>query len=187
MDEQNQNLNVSVPQAAPEAPRKSKFWKFAVWFVVIVIVAGVALWVVDYFSPEARYARMAREGQEQYENLVKLYQDELRADVYGGKTPEETLRMFVEALRSGDVELASKYFFVDASGDRSKWIDFLNGAKEAGQLNQMANDIESDARPLETSDSNDYAFALFNKDGTVGVLIDMKFNEFAEIWKIESL
>lgn len=33
-----------------------------------------------------------------------------REDVYGGKTPEETWALFLDALKKKDVELASKYF-----------------------------------------------------------------------------
>jgi len=36
-------------------------------------------------------------------------------DTYGGKTPEETLNLFIEALKKEDLELASKYFVLLAT------------------------------------------------------------------------
>lgn len=181
-----ENITQQGDQTGVVTSSKSKYWKFTVWFVGIVVTAGVVLWAVDYFSPKARHARMAREGQEQYENLVQAYQDELRADMYGGKTPEETLQMFITALRSGDVELASKYFFVSATVDRSKWIDLLNDVKRKGYLNQMASDLEQydTARALY---GPYYLFVYKNDDGTVGLQLTMILNEAAGIWKIESL
>jgi hypothetical protein len=32
------------------------------------------------------------------------------ADTFGGKTPAETLSLYIDALKKGDYELASKYF-----------------------------------------------------------------------------
>lgn len=37
----------------------------------------------------------------------------IAADTYGGKTPQETLDMFIAAVEKGDYELASKYFVVE--------------------------------------------------------------------------
>ena len=52
----------------------------------------------------------------------------------------------------------------------------------------MANDIEKDAKPLtKISDKENFSYALFNDDGPVGISIDLKFNEYSGVWKIESL
>src|SRR3990167_4021988 len=47
---------------------------------------------------------------ETYQKVEKAYVEAMTADTYGGKTPQETLDLFVDALKKGDVELASKYF-----------------------------------------------------------------------------
>ena len=39
----------------------------------------------------------------------ELYQ-KMMADTYGGKTPQETLELFIAAVEKGDYELASRYF-----------------------------------------------------------------------------
>ena len=81
-------------------------------------------------------------------NLVNSYEqarkdEEARkmADTFGGKTPQETLQMFIDAVEAGDYELASKYF---VEGKREEWKgellltnrnnsieDFLESVKES--------------------------------------------------------
>jgi len=64
------------------------------------------------------------------EELDEYYRkvDELKAsDTYGGKTPEETLRMYIDALKAGDMELASKYFRLE---DQEKELGELVVLKE---------------------------------------------------------
>ena len=43
------------------------------------------------------------------------YREAMRQDTQGGKTPEETLRLFVSALREGNIELASAYFILEGT------------------------------------------------------------------------
>lgn len=117
----------------------------------------------------------------------KMIEDAYRNDTYGGKTPQETLDLFVEALRAGDIELASKYFALDDNLSRGQWLQFLYEVKNSGKLETMANDISLYARPMPSSYEGDYSFALFNDDGIVEVLIDMELNPISKVWKIESL
>src|SRR3989304_3783323 len=55
-----------------------------------------------------------RKGVENFaETLKRLEQEDYRramTDTYGGKTPQETLQMYIDAVEKGDYELASKYF-----------------------------------------------------------------------------
>ncbi|AKM84052.1 TPA: hypothetical protein DCZ46_01845 [Candidatus Campbellbacteria bacterium] len=56
----------------------------------------------------AEFMKDMEEGDVE-EYLAK--KDQLYAqDIYGGATPEETLDLYIEALKVGDLELASKYF-----------------------------------------------------------------------------
>ncbi len=40
-----------------------------------------------------------------------------KADTFGGKTPEETIDLFISALKLGDIQLASKYYDVRVQKD----------------------------------------------------------------------
>lgn len=129
MDELNQNQNSAIPPAAPPAPQKSKFWKFVVWFVAIIVVAGIVVWVADYLSPEARSTRETQRNYELYQQSINEMEAALRADTYGGATPQETLDLFITALRGGDVELASRHFELKDGLSDPKWLEDLQNAK----------------------------------------------------------
>lgn len=119
----------------------------------------------------------------------------MKADIYGGKTPDETLKMFIDALKKEDIELASKYFALNTNEKseyyltRKEWEFYLKEMKERNMLQQMAEDIEKNAKPLtETLDNTkEFSYGLFDYDGTIGVLISLKFNKYSGVWKIESL
>ena len=48
-----------------------------------------------------------------FEKEIADKKAKIAADTYGGKTPQETLDMFITAVEKGDYELASKYFVVE--------------------------------------------------------------------------
>ncbi len=93
----------------PNAPRKSARWKFVfgllgIIFLTLAILAGGKF----YF-----FWRGTRAVQELAEALKRAEEEDYQramADTYGGKTPQETLRMYIDAVEKGDYELASRYF-----------------------------------------------------------------------------
>ncbi len=152
----------------------NKKYFFLVLVLILVAVGGAGY----YFWP-----RQADPGM----LLIQNYERAMRADIYGGKTPEETLKMFVEALKKEDVELASKYFLLDDNGSREKWVVFLDDLKQRQVMIKLSEDINSKAEPENGLYEGDYKFLLRNKDKTVGLQIDMELNKYSGVWKIESL
>ena len=70
--------------------------KYFLQFVVIVLVGAGIFFGVGYYryrtSPEYR----------QYQDLL-AQKERYMADTYGGDTPEETLELFISALKAGDI------------------------------------------------------------------------------------
>lgn len=93
-------------------------------------------------------------------------------DVYGGKTPEETLKLFIQALKEENIELASKYFALETNTQDpdyltiNKWVKFLNEIKNKNLLMKMADDIEKNIKLLSKNDIES-SFGLFNDEGVV--------------------
>src|SRR3989344_9575072 len=83
--------------------------------VVILGIAGFFIW--ERYQGYGEYRN--------YKALEQRYIEAMTADTYGGKTPQETLDLFVAALRAEDVELASKYFLLDENLSREKWNNLL--------------------------------------------------------------
>lgn len=103
MEQQIENMDTN---------RKSKFWKFVLWFAGIVIVAVVGLWVLgDYQWKQG--IKAFEEWVESTKQAAADFEARKAADTYGGATPQETLRLYIEAVERGDYELASKYFVLD--------------------------------------------------------------------------
>ena len=104
-------------QLAPSSPSQSpapkrKLWKFVVAFLAIILfslVAFVGVAIFEQWRGERAVERLA-EALRQAEQ--EIYQKQL-ADAVGGKTPQETLRLYIEAVEKGDYELASKYWVME--------------------------------------------------------------------------
>ena len=87
-----------------------KSWlKHALAFLGILIVVLLALAIWEGYKIERQRDAvlgisdaLKREQEENYRRAM--------TDTYGGKTPQETLRMYIDAVEKGDYELASKYF-----------------------------------------------------------------------------
>ncbi|KKS98780.1 MAG: hypothetical protein UV75_C0015G0007 [Candidatus Giovannonibacteria bacterium GW2011_GWA1_43_15] len=108
------------------------FWKFFAGLLAIVVLGFLVIYGADFYN-NPRILRdwlEARKTQKQYEDLKKLYE----ADTYGGKTPEETLALFIDALKKGDTDLAAKYVFID---DQENVRADLLQAKTTGNLNKV--------------------------------------------------
>lgn len=159
------------------------FWGVLV-AMVLVVSGGYWIWKT-YFSYDPVKV---------YQEAEQKYIAAMTADTYGGKTPQETLDLFVEALRAGDVELASKYFTLNSDSNseyyltRNEYLASLAQLKNDDRLNDIA-EIVSTATPDLNSilDENDYKFVARDNSGKLMAYINMQFNTLSQVWKIESL
>lgn len=148
--------------------------KLIVGFAAIAVLAVLAWFVAISLNPEARQEREARKYledlQEQYEN-----------DTYGGKTPEETLALFIAALEKGDIELASKYFVIEEQEER------LNYFREVENAENMVALVAELSYPYEKrefgSGNSRYIFDIYNLDADTHMQLDIG-NGTNGIWKI---
>ena len=117
--------------------------------VLILVVLAVA-WVFTNGLPWYQDWQVRRA----YEKLNEPYYN----DTYGGKTPEETYDMFIDALKKGDVELASKYFVVES---QDNWLTTLNKYKQGNYLDNFLEELENTKEKwsrTETKKSDSAAF-----------------------------
>ena len=164
-------------------------WKFLIAFaaIILLVLAGYWLWS-NRLSPEAKQAREMNANYDKYFAYKAGLEEAMRADTYGGKTPEETLNLFIEALRKNDVDLAFQYFILKENGERDqKWKEGLVKTRDAGKLQEVANSLTGAKPDLEgRAYEKDYKFNVY-KDNEFEGYIDMEFNEYSGVWKIESL
>lgn len=181
MEEQNLLL--------PAPGNKNKYWKFVIGFLAIIVLVGGGYFVwAKYLSPQARYTRQTQENYQKYLDWQKNFETAMKNDTYGGKTPEETLKMFIDALKKDDVELASKYFALDENGDiNQKWAKGLQDTKEAGKFQELAS-LLSKAVPAkeDITSMEDFKFRVY-EGGILKAYINMQLNKYSGVWKIESM
>ncbi|MDP3733290.1 MAG: hypothetical protein Q8Q91_01995, partial [Candidatus Daviesbacteria bacterium] len=141
---------------------------------VVIVVLGIgAISGVQYlkyrYSPEYKTYKEAQ-------RLIKEYNE----DPYGGNTPEETLQLFIDALKKGDIDLASKYFVME------KWEEInkrFNGLDE----NQISSMVEKLQRTELTKQENTAFFTLVDKNRVVESELVMIKHRVNKRWKISEL
>jgi len=159
-----------------EQPKGKKI-KFIIWFVIllfgVITVVNLSLFgwykLTQYLNTK-KVQQLAEELQKQQE---EQYQ-KVMSDTYGGKTPQETLKMYIDAVEKGDYELASKYFI---EGKQEK--------EKQSLLNSKREDIENILNLLKQSLKSDGSFSA-DKNGFIirkPILVD--FVRYPNgIWKI---
>jgi hypothetical protein len=127
----NQNIGQEV---------KKPFWRAGVKYI-LVIVGALIIYVlivnIYYYFRLRAGARMAEMAWQMERDQQEAYQRAL-GDNYGGKTPKETLQMYIDAVESGDYELASKYF---VESKQEEWRQRLKNLSETKTTNNMLNPV----------------------------------------------
>ena len=92
--------------------------------LTFVIVFGVLIWVGN--NTEKLNEKIRDWQSQKYEQALQKYIDEMRAryaaDTDGGKTLEETIDLFINALKAGDIEKASKYYVLEKQEEELNFL-----------------------------------------------------------------
>ena len=120
------------------------------WYGVLflVLLAGGVLWFVLNGMPYINNLRANWEAKRIQAQWEKPY----REDKYGGKTPEETYDMFLDALRKGDTILASKYFVVYK---QDNWLKTFQEYKSQNLLINLISELEQNRKFWTSQNRND--------------------------------
>ncbi|MEK7182517.1 MAG: hypothetical protein AAB679_02065, partial [Patescibacteria group bacterium] len=122
-------------------------------------------------------------SQQDVLDYFEQYKQAQSKDTYGGKTPEETLGLFVDALKKGDTTLASKYFVLDKQKEMGD--NFKKGLKN-GSIDLLLSVLNKEKIASKLSENN-YRFTTVDANGVAEFNFDLILNELTNIWKIESL
>ena len=107
-------------------------------YIGIVVIAILALYLAYMVILGAKYYLAKWEMARKVETFNNLVLQMFKDDTYGGKTPEETYNLFVDALKNQDVNLAVKYFILDTDR-RARYLKEFNDKKQQGELEEYAN------------------------------------------------
>ena len=144
--------------------------------VIAVIVVAIAI----FFGTE--YYRYRQSPDYIAEQYFKQLEEAYKNDAYGGSTPEETLQLFIDALKKGDTELAVRYFLIS---EQDKWRENLNKIKGTGQLDAMISDLRRAERNKSSSEEQVF-FTAGNQKNEAVLDVDLVKLSTGK-WKIRGL
>lgn len=160
--------------------------KYVVAVVVVGLMGGGFFWWwnvdgqyrgIQFVSGDPDVSSPA-EYERYYEALKRAYAD----DPYGGTTPEETLQLFIDALKVGDVELASKYFVVEKQWEMRGELEV---GKQNNNLDFLISFLEKAMHKAQISD-NEFRFTVV-EDGFATMSFDLVLNTQTNKWKMSEL
>ncbi len=137
--------------------------------------------VVPFREAYERSAAYLKEA----DRIERKYKAMLKADHYGGKTPEETLDMFVDALKKRDYKLAAKYYLPwkqkEAEEDLKDWME-----EHTKGFQLFLSVYDKDLIKTEDSALNYLKSVKIMRDPGEkhSYYINMRLNEINNIWKI---
>ena len=166
-------------------------WRFVIALIAVIFTLGI------YVFMRARgQASRERTMEVQYEHaktVMGAFEKTMQSDTYGGKIPEETMRLLIEALHKKDLVLASKYFSLGTSGsdylNQNKWLEALQRVEAEKRLDAIVS-LLSKAVPTKNQSrelKNIFWYSVYDTDGEVLQDIEFRLNEYSGVWKIESL
>ncbi len=171
----------------PDAPRKSARWKFVfgllgIIFLTLAILAGGKF----YF-----FWRGTRAVQELAEALKRAEEEDYQramADTYGGKTPQETLRMYIDAVEKGDYELASRYFIIERQERESDYLTLLSDNKKISWfLEKMLKKAFTESSKYQNIDEKHYKIEIESEEPNIYYAIIDFFKYPNNVWKINKI
>ena len=124
-------------------------------------------------------------GKQGAEIKVKNPNSVIEADKFfdfGGKTPQETLKLFISALEKNDLILAVKYFIPENRGTESEDLTKLYEIHLLGDLIKDLKSVKSRKGP----DDGRYRFEVLDETGQTAAELELIKNKKG-FWKIISL
>lgn len=120
--------------------------------VVLGLSAGYVLGVIGYIKIIGPYV-----SEMKYKAFLKDYLKPYEEDFVGGNTPEETIDLFIEALKKGNYELASKYFTVE---QQKEWYDKFIEMKNEGRGQGLIDELENNKKNWRKEQQGDNQFVI---------------------------
>ncbi len=160
------------------------FW---VGVVALILVAFYLAGYLKWYAEGAKY-RIQNQISNQYIASQEAQQAALEAqyknDPYGGATPEETLSLFVAALKAGNLENASNYYLPD---QKDRGLGELKVSSQRGYLENYIEVLDQRSRGYAFSDGKTYEIKFFDASGSQNHIERFQLNPFTNKWLISDL
>lgn len=157
-----------------------------------IIFSFLFIAIAGYVSGNlTKYGLDVRKADNAVNRFQESLEDPYKKDTYGGKTPEETWVMYIDAVKKGDIDLASKYYAVNVQEKRRNFL------VEEKQIDDLKLYLEQLSAPLQKDESLP-DFVLANKERAhyyymvkdietgemIKNLVEFYINPYTKVWKI---
>lgn len=160
--------------------RKRRYFKYITWGLVALFVLFMVFWGVRNFGDDyanRQIDRNVEQAKEEWNNYLEEKYEKIEDDTYGGETPYETLEMYIDAVESGNYELASKYFTVE---NREDELESLNTAPKEN--------IDRSLELLKDSLKEEGSYNLEKTSFSINNPLFVKFVKYpSNVWKIREI
>jgi acyl-CoA reductase-like NAD-dependent aldehyde dehydrogenase len=143
---------------------KPKFKKVIKIFLLILLscIVLVGLFLTWQAYDQWRGQKRVQELAEAMQKAQDEWHQMQVADTYGGKTPQETLNMYIEAVEKGDYDLASKYFVIEK---QEEWKGELIEIDQLGKVMTFLNPIKEALENKGEYSENKKEFSIYDPVG----------------------
>ena len=100
--------------------------------IIILLAAGAGFWVWQKYQADLVVVDnliVTKEDERKFLEPLAREQKEreeaYKKDAYGGKTPEETLKLYLDAQRAKNIELASRYYLIEDQQEERRILENL--------------------------------------------------------------
>ena len=149
-------------------------------FIVLALVLGTGFFGLWFLGKYGTEIKIKNPDAGTLQNVSESGKDEFYN--FGGKTPQETISLFVTALEKNDLVLAVKYFVPEA---REKESEDLTKLKDANILGDLLTDLKT-LKNGQAADKARYLFKVFDKTGVAAAEVELVKNR-SGFWKLLAL
>ena len=149
-------------------------------FIVLALVLGTGFFGLWFLGKYGTEIKIKNPDSELGQNVSEIEKDEFYN--FGGKTPQETISLFVSALEKNNLVLAVKYFVPEA---REKESEDLTKLKDANILGDLMTDLKN-LKNGKAADKAHYLFKVFDETGVAAAEVELVKNK-SGFWKLLAL
>ncbi len=156
--------------------------KYLLVFIFLLVLGGIVLVSLYYFSPSGKQARKYTKGLGILQQKIQDREAQFQNDKYGGKTPEGTYQLFLDALKKNNIDLASKYFVFDKQEQYKQLLLSIQKNKEWKEmLMDLSNSLHNKRGKYQ--DRNNYLIEVINENNNLVTTIHLTAST-SSLWKI---
>ncbi len=149
-------------------------------FIVLALVLGTGFFGLWFLGKYGTEIKIKNPDSELGQNVSEIEKDEFYN--FGGKTPQETISLFIKSLENNNLVLAIKYFVPEA---REKESDDLTKLKDANILGDLITDLKT-LKNGQATDKARYLFKVFDEKGQAAAEVELTKNK-SGFWKLLTL